>query len=955
MKKQQATQLVIQNPPKRDSPSNTIPAVNIVPKFSSTSKEKMPISVPPSSEGISKPLLSPASRAVLRLSGLMETPWPDAQQRHVRQRSPDMAFQSQIGTKYRTERKLKTRKVEITAAEDLLENLSKSLHIETCMKKLMEPNFREEEYFRVSSTLKLPRRAIMTGSRLQDEIRKRTVTRLPYPGPATIPESREDSVASDVSEETEKKRLHSALEWLYRLLYTIVTPFDIGAHESLLWTHKYAPQCSADVLQVGREMEVLRDWMQKLAVDSGSEVPGNPKKKKRKQKNRDGAGNVATNAKGGRRKKKRKRTKGDGLDDFLVDTDEEQDEMDEITDPEDNGSTGVPGIFSAQSKKSAIRTGDKRASLAAQLGYVPDGGLTAIGGGENGKMVNAVVISGPHGCGKTAAVYAVAKEMGYQVFEVNPGTRRSGKDILDQVGEMSKNHLVHQQKVNPLDPNFFQNTKNRRKNKKQVEELIEKAQQTQSLILLEEVDLLYEEDKQFWATVMTLMGQSKRPIVMTCNDESLLPIDDLSLHAILRLSAPPEDLAVDYLLLMAANEGHLLQRSEVSALYNTMKGDLRAMIMELNFWCQMGIGDRRAGLDWILQRFPVGCDIDDNGERKRVISENTYIGGMGWVPKKEEDDGVTPQESTGRMLGEDDIWKSVWEEWCIDVGTDGEGPMRGMEGWTEQIGELKAYEHKRLASHAFSVYAEALSDADVYAGPGMRTLENPILDPTQPKRSPSSTIDDLLGYTMLQTDPWPSNPTSRGTFTSLATCIRSLARCFLASETNALLPPSAELTMLTPQRIVQAISARFRTERETASIPAQYIQSAFTHLAAPPATTTALSSTSSSGASISGTAITTTSIHGPLPKLVLDIAPYTRAIVRYDQKREEARIKTSNLLSAGGNGGREARRSTRAARLAMEGGDRGAGRGRKERYFLRGNARWMVSTGERVGEKRSRR
>lgn len=47
-----------------------------------------------------------------------------------------------------------------------------------------------------------------------------------------------------------------------------------------------------------------------------------------------------------------------------------------------------------------------------------------------------VVLQGPCGSGKTAAVYACAAELGYKVIEVNASMLRSGKVVLSNFAEV---------------------------------------------------------------------------------------------------------------------------------------------------------------------------------------------------------------------------------------------------------------------------------------------------------------------------------------------------------------------------------------------------------------------------------------------------------------------------------------------------------------------------------------
>ena len=633
---------------------------------------------------------------VTRFPGAMEPIWPPTDMLHVgRPKESTLIVNNSMQGPRSTEpsRKLKGLEVRVPEREDVLgPSVNLVRFFQSNDRVFQKVNSRDWREFR------RPKRRLMTGHELQKAIYPRLDSRL-------------DTIENgDVDELSVPQPVHSpahdALQHLYGTIATSLSSFDKFACERQDWMHKYAPKAAKDVLQQSHEVSLLRDWLK------GSTI--------RSVEFRDNGNSSRASSVASRRRGPKKRKRAEELDGFVISSDEEASLMDEITDPE-----------SFQPRRSLLK---KSVIRSADATGVP---------GTGGRSTNAVVISGPHGCGKTAAVYAVAQELGFEVFEINAASRRSGRDILDRVGDMTRNHLVRQ---DPRDEvagsdetaeqqraseqlkqdlesgrqgtmnSFFKSAKGikskhlaKKSSAQKVgpepnEQPKKQQSQKQSLILLEEVDVLFEEDKLFWATVLELTLQSKRPIIMTCTDERLLPLDDIALHAIFRFGPPPDQLAVDYLLLLACNEGHLLPREAVSALYNAKQSDLRASIAELNFWCQMAIGDVKGGLEWMLIRSTADEHQEPGSESTRVVSEGTYQKGMGWLS------GDLSSETDPSICQETELLLEAWNGWGVDVGGNNDyiiGNVRirpGEASGRQAIEELKRFEQA----------CEALSAADTY-------------------------------------------------------------------------------------------------------------------------------------------------------------------------------------------------------------------------------------------------
>lgn len=814
--------------------------------------------------GPSKPLPQFGVKSLgLKTPGARAPAWPWKGMLHVR--GEDAAFSRQdwpSSSRPLPSRKSKGNTIHIPPHEEILGNFAAKLDIPELLDAVK--NIDTENFLPPPRELRLPLKHFESGLKLEKRI---------------LPEL--------------KNVKHDALAGLRTALATSLSAFDRYQCESMSWAQKYAPKAAVEVLQHGKEVFLLRDWLQALKVQAVD--TGDPKSKP---------------VKGGPPKKKRKKNK---TDDFIVDSDEEANEMDEVSDPEEEDwSPDRRG-----GKRTVIRAGDAHAKD-------PKGAP---------RLTNTVVISGPHGCGKTAAVYAIAKELDFEVFEINPGSRRSGKDVLDKIGDMTRNHLVqHQQTEAAADSaindeevaediksgkqatmaSFFkpkQTPKQPLKVKKPApKEDAEKAEvkksapknQKQSLILLDEIDVLYEEDKNFWGTVIGLIAQSKRPFVLTCNDEKLVPFQTLSLHGIFRFSEPPKDLAVDRLLMIAACEGHALRRGAVSALFEARQQDLRACLTELNYWCQIAVGDRRSGVDWYYPRYPKGCDIDEQGNVIRVVSQDTYLEGMGWLAHD-----VLAEEDDAAWV-EDKLLQEAWNNWQMDVG-DWQDTL-DMPSWASQL-ETSVRGERVAALAKYDDFVDAMSVADLCSSAMIHAeSHDEAVDCTLPEL-PAKTRDDyILGRELLDA---PLMSTFDPLATTLPISLKILARRNLGTSY-----PSSGLETLDEATLTSKIRQHTSQLATTGTLTRDDLNLAFDPLAASDKTST---SSSSLEASV---------FDHTLAPIAEDVAPYVRGIVAYENELQKQRLKMSNLLSKGGT---KRMRNTRASHAALEGGSRT--HTRPERWF----------------------
>ena len=180
------------------------------------------------------------------------------------------------------------------------------------------------------------------------------------------------------------------------------------------------------------------------------------------------------------------------------------------------------------------------------------------------KPMKAVLISGPPGIGKSSAATIIARQLGFEVTEVNASDTRgkSSGDVRDGVGGKASNAI--REMVTNRAVSFFGG-----KPKKMV-------------LVMDEVDGMSGGDRGGVQELIACIKMSKIPIVCICNDKYNQKLKSLQNYTQdMPFSRPTKPQILNRMLKIAEEEGIQMSASAMEALIETTNNDIRSIINQL--------------------------------------------------------------------------------------------------------------------------------------------------------------------------------------------------------------------------------------------------------------------------------------------------------------------------------------------------------------------------------------
>lgn len=169
--------------------------------------------------------------------------------------------------------------------------------------------------------------------------------------------------------------------------------------------------------------------------------------------------------------------------------------------------------------------------------------------------VPSLIIEGPLGCGKTSMIHSIVDdELDGFVFEFNSSQSRARKEIDFHLKQIGTTSMVQRSKS-------YNNDK--------------------TVILFDDVDLIDDDDKEFWSGATDLLSYSYRPVVFITSDLKKIPTHIVDESTVYRFDKIPKNEIYQYLNMLALSRNLNIDSkvlNELSAM------DLRKSLMQLQMF-----------------------------------------------------------------------------------------------------------------------------------------------------------------------------------------------------------------------------------------------------------------------------------------------------------------------------------------------------------------------------------
>ncbi|XP_041009916.1 uncharacterized protein LOC121254019 [Juglans microcarpa x Juglans regia] len=239
---------------------------------------------------------------------------------------------------------------------------------------------------------------------------------------------------------------------------------------------------------------------------------------------------------------------------------------------------------------------------------------------EEDTLKNVLLVTGPVGSGKSAAIYACAQEQGFEVLELSASECRNGALVKQRFGEALESHRLKRSLGHPVQSQnkpivkstlALPNGNASQDSETEAVEVVPLSDEeaphdkigasgnfmykedgtacdqveVKPLILFEDVDIAFLEDRGFIAAIQQIAETAKGPMILTSNSNNPVLPDNLDRLQVY-FTLPPSKEVLSHVYMVCATEGANIQPHLLERLVGSCHGDIRKVIMHLQFWCQ---------------------------------------------------------------------------------------------------------------------------------------------------------------------------------------------------------------------------------------------------------------------------------------------------------------------------------------------------------------------------------